>query len=191
MSRFYVFFGVDTFGQCNGLNVTVGPDIEACNGSSITLTATYTGEPNSDSPTYQWYFNNGGGGGYVIIPGAISNTYTIPNFNNSTDGTYSCTVIFPNVNNCSESDNVNVDFPNNNNNFNLTSGNDFTICPQVTANINSSISNIPAGGTVSYSWISDPAQNDIYTYQVKYRKKARAADPQPDRIITGHVTIIR
>jgi len=35
------------------------------------------------------------------------------------------------------------------------------------------------------------AQNDIYTYQVKYRKKARADDPQPDRIITGHVTIIR
>ena len=35
------------------------------------------------------------------------------------------------------------------------------------------------------------AQNDIYTYQVIYRKKARANDPQPDRIITGHVTIIR
>jgi PKD repeat protein len=35
------------------------------------------------------------------------------------------------------------------------------------------------------------AQNDIYTYQVIYRKKARADDPQPDQIITGHVTIIR
>ncbi|MFM1772025.1 MAG: hypothetical protein RLZZ71_1167, partial [Bacteroidota bacterium] len=35
------------------------------------------------------------------------------------------------------------------------------------------------------------AQNDVYTYQIAYRKKARADDPQPDRIITGHVTIIR
>jgi PKD repeat protein len=35
------------------------------------------------------------------------------------------------------------------------------------------------------------AQNDIYTYQIVYRKKARADDPQPDQIITGHVTIIR
>ena len=35
------------------------------------------------------------------------------------------------------------------------------------------------------------AQNDIYTWQVIYRKKARADDPQPDQIITGHVTIIR
>jgi hypothetical protein len=35
------------------------------------------------------------------------------------------------------------------------------------------------------------AQNDVYTYQVIYRKKARADDPQPDRIVTGHVTIIR
>jgi PKD repeat protein len=35
------------------------------------------------------------------------------------------------------------------------------------------------------------AQNDIYTYQVVYRKKARSEDPQPDRIVTGHVTIIR
>jgi PKD repeat protein len=35
------------------------------------------------------------------------------------------------------------------------------------------------------------AQNDVYTYTVRYRKKARATDPQPDQIITGHVTIIR
>jgi PKD repeat protein len=35
------------------------------------------------------------------------------------------------------------------------------------------------------------AQNDVYTYSVMYRKKARADDPQPDRIVTGHVTIIR
>jgi PKD repeat protein len=35
------------------------------------------------------------------------------------------------------------------------------------------------------------AQNDVYTYRVVYRKKARADDPQPDRIVTGHVTIIR
>jgi hypothetical protein len=58
----------------------------------------------------------GGGGGYVIILGANSSTYTIPNFNNSADGTYSCTVTFSNVNNCADSDNVNVNFPNNNNN---------------------------------------------------------------------------
>ena len=35
------------------------------------------------------------------------------------------------------------------------------------------------------------AQNDTYIYNVRYRKKARAYDPQPDQIITGHVTIIR
>ena len=35
------------------------------------------------------------------------------------------------------------------------------------------------------------AQNDTYIYTVRYRKKARANDPQPDQIITGHVTIIR
>jgi PKD repeat protein len=35
------------------------------------------------------------------------------------------------------------------------------------------------------------AQNDVYTYRVVFRKKARADDPQPDRIVTGHVTIIR
>jgi len=35
------------------------------------------------------------------------------------------------------------------------------------------------------------AQNDVYTYQVVYRKKSRADDPQPDKIVTGHVTIIR
>ncbi len=35
------------------------------------------------------------------------------------------------------------------------------------------------------------AQNDVYTYTVRYRKKARATDPQPDQIIEGHVTIIR
>ena len=35
------------------------------------------------------------------------------------------------------------------------------------------------------------AQNDTYIYTVRYRKKARAYDPQPDQIITGHVTIIR
>ena len=35
------------------------------------------------------------------------------------------------------------------------------------------------------------AQNDTYVYTVRYRKKARANDPQPDQIITGHVMIIR
>ena len=35
------------------------------------------------------------------------------------------------------------------------------------------------------------AQNDTYIYTVRYRKKARANDPQPDQIITGHVMIIR
>ncbi len=52
-----VFLGVfelDTFGQCNNLNVSVGSDIEACNGANITLTATYTGGPNSGTPIYQW-----------------------------------------------------------------------------------------------------------------------------------------
>jgi PKD repeat protein len=35
------------------------------------------------------------------------------------------------------------------------------------------------------------AQNDTYIYTVRYRKKARANDPQPDQLFTGHVTIIR
>jgi gliding motility-associated-like protein len=35
------------------------------------------------------------------------------------------------------------------------------------------------------------AQNDTYIYTVRYRKRARANDPQPDQLFTGHVTIIR
>ena len=163
-----VFFGVfsfDVFGQCNGLNVSVGSDIEACNGANITLTATYIGGPNSGTPIYQWSFNSdgGGGGGYVIILGATSSTYTITNFNNSTDGTYSCTVTFPDVNNCDDSDNVNVNFPNNN--FDVNAGNDFSICQGSNATINTTLSNAPGGGNVTYAWNSVPIIPGTYPNQ--------------------------
>ncbi len=161
---FFSFFSFGVFGQCNNLNVSVGSDIEACNGANITLTATYTGGPSSGTPIYQWSFNdNGGGGGSVDIPGATSYTYTIPNFNNSTDGTYSCTVTFPDVNNCDDSDNVNVNFPNNN--FDVNAGNDFSICQGSNATINTTLSNAPGGGNVTYAWNSVPIIPGTYPNQ--------------------------
>jgi hypothetical protein len=35
------------------------------------------------------------------------------------------------------------------------------------------------------------AQNDIYVWQVKYRKRAQFGSDEPAVILTGHVTIIR
>lgn len=156
---FFFVFGLNAFGQnCNGLNVTLGPDVEYCNDATVTISSSFTGGPSAGSPSYTWSlapFQNGNTLQSSPIQGANSSSYSIPSFSSTNDGLYICTISFPNG--CSDIDTIEVDQPNGNNNFNLTSGNDFTICPQVTANINSSIANIPAGGTVSYSWISDPA----------------------------------
>jgi PKD repeat protein len=157
-AAFFVLFwglGLSVFGQCSNLNVSVGPDIEACNGATLTLNATYSGGPTSGAPIYQWSFNiNGGSGGSLDIPGAIFSSYTITNFNSSNIGTYTCTVIFPNEINCDDSNSVNVNFPSNSN-FSLDAGNNITICQGTTATINASLSNVPDGALVTYLWTSN------------------------------------
>ncbi len=177
---FLSVFGEHVLGQnCNNLSVSVGSDIEACNGANIILTATYTGGPSSGMPSYQWSVNRDGGvGGWVDVLGATSNTYTISNFSNISDGIYTCTVTFSNANNCDESDNLEVIFPNNNN-FSLDAGNDITICQGQIANINSSVSDVPNGGTVTYSWTSNTG---AYTSSI--------ADPSFSNLPVGVYTFI-
>ena len=124
-------FGVDTSGQCNGLNVSLGSDIEVCNGTNVTLTSTYTGGPSGVTPTYSWLFasyTNGNTGPSTLIPNATSSTYTISDFSNSLDGEYTCVITFPNG--CNDNSTIVVDQPNGGggNNFDVDAGADFTIC---------------------------------------------------------------
>ena len=155
---FLTCFGGYAFGQnCNGLSVSLGPDVEYCNDATVTISSSYTGGPSAGSPSYAWSlapFQNGNTLQGSPIQGANSSSYSITSFSNANDGLYICTISFPNG--CSDIDTIEVDQPSGNNNFNLTSGNDFTICQGAVVNINSSVSNVPASANVNYSWISDP-----------------------------------
>jgi len=150
-------FSFDSAGQCNGLNVTLGPDVEYCNGSSITLTATITGGPSgAGAPIYTWVFDSDTNGAPDVTLNSTGNSYTIPSFTDLLDGTYILTITYAGST-CTVSDQISVQQPGNNDNFSLDAGNNITICQGALTSINSSISDIPAGGTVTYSWTSNPA----------------------------------
>ena len=150
-------FGVDTFGQCNGLNVSLGQNILACNGTNITLTANITGGPTGLTPIYTWEFNPNGGGGTNTIQGANGSSYTIQNLTGNLDGTYTVTVTYAGSS-CTDFDNIDIDQPNGGNgNFDVDAGNDFTICQGAQASLSSALENTPNGvGPYSYSWLSIP-----------------------------------
>ena len=61
---FFSFCGLELLAQppCNNLSVSLGPNVEYCNGASITLTATITGGPNGLTPIYTWVFDSDTGG---------------------------------------------------------------------------------------------------------------------------------
>jgi len=147
-------FSFGVFGQdCNNLSVSLGPNVEYCTGANVTLTATITGGPTGvGSPIFTWEFNPNGPNNTTTIQGATGSSYTIPSFNNNLEGTYIVTVTYDGSN-CDYSDEIDVDLPNNN--ISLDAGNNITICQGATVNINSDISDVPNGGTVTYSWSSN------------------------------------
>jgi hypothetical protein len=154
---FLSVFGEHVLGQnCNNLSVSLGSDVEYCNGASITLTATITGGPAGvGSPIFEWVFDsNTSGVSDQILTNVTGSTYTLPIFNDNLDGTYIVTVTYASGN-CEDDAEIEVDQPNNDSNFSLDAGNNITICQGQIANINSSVSDVPDGGTVAYSWSSN------------------------------------
>ena len=154
---FFSFCGLELLAQppCNNLSVSLGPNVEYCNGTTITLTAVITGGPTGagvGAPIYTWEFDPFGNVGNSTIQGATGSIYTISNFSDLLDGTYTVTVTYSGSS-CTTTDLINVDQPNDN--ISLTSDDDFTICQGAVANINSSVSDVPNGGTVTYSWTSN------------------------------------
>ena len=148
---FLSIVSLNAFGQsCNGLNVSLGPDISYCNGGSVTLTTSITGGPTNLTPIYQWTINgSGGGNGYSTISGATGSTYTISNLTNSQAGTYNVIVTYSGST-CTATDQIVLSQTFNN--LNLNAGNDQTICQGSPFTIASSISNNPNNQAVNYTW---------------------------------------
>ncbi|MFM1773085.1 MAG: hypothetical protein RLZZ71_2227, partial [Bacteroidota bacterium] len=149
-------FGEYTFGQnCTDLSVSLGPDVEYCNGANVTLTATVTGGLTGfGAPIFTWEFDPNGPNNTTTIQGATGSSYTIPNFNSNLEGTYIVTVTYAGSN-CDDSDEIDVDLTSTN--ISLDAGNNISICQGATVNINSTVSDVPNGGTVTYLWTSNPA----------------------------------